>query len=84
MGKQYISASLKPCSIHLKGVSSAVCMHQMFLEEGTRPSNKAQRHVNPIMMDVVQKEIIKLVDVDMLYPILDGIWVSQVHVVPMK
>ncbi|CAM8974979.1 unnamed protein product [Rhodiola kirilowii] len=35
-------------------------------------------------MEIVQKEIQKLVDVDVIYPISDSQWVSLVHVVPKK
>ncbi|CAM8895949.1 unnamed protein product [Rhodiola kirilowii] len=35
-------------------------------------------------MEVVQKEIQKLLDADVLYPISDSQWVSTVHVVPKK
>ncbi|CAM8949922.1 unnamed protein product [Rhodiola kirilowii] len=35
-------------------------------------------------MEVVQKEIQKLLDADVIYPISDSRWVSPVHVVPKK
>ncbi|CAM8940544.1 unnamed protein product [Rhodiola kirilowii] len=35
-------------------------------------------------MEVVQKEIKKLLDTDVIYPISDSQWVSPVHVVPKK
>ena len=36
------------------------------------------------MMDVVKKEILKLLEVGMIYPISDSSWVSPVQVVPKK
>ena len=36
------------------------------------------------MMEVVKKEIIKLLDVGVIYPISDSKWVSPVQVVPKK
>ena len=36
------------------------------------------------MMDVVKKEIIKLLDVGVIYPISDNKWVSPVQVVPIE
>ncbi|KAM1352604.1 hypothetical protein ACFX2H_032186 [Malus domestica] len=36
------------------------------------------------MMDVVKKEIIKLLDCGVIYPISDSHWVSPVQVVPKK
>ena len=68
----------------IKGVSPAVCMHRILLEEGAKPTREAQRRLNPIMMEVVQKEIIKLLDAGVIYPISDSKWVSPVHVVPKK
>ncbi|CAM8885249.1 unnamed protein product [Rhodiola kirilowii] len=41
----------------LRGVSPAVCMHRILLENGAKPSREPQRRLNPIMMEIVQKEI---------------------------
>ncbi|CAM8923882.1 unnamed protein product [Rhodiola kirilowii] len=68
----------------LRGVSPAVCMHRILLEDGAKPSREPQRRLNPIMMEIVQKEIQKLLDADVIYPISDSQWVSLVHVVPKK
>ncbi|KAL0391221.1 UNVERIFIED_CONTAM: hypothetical protein Scaly_0479200 [Sesamum calycinum] len=46
----------------IKGLSPSTCMHRILLEEGTKPSREAQRRVNPLMMEVVKKEILKLLD----------------------
>ncbi|XP_058733004.1 uncharacterized protein LOC131604588 [Vicia villosa] len=40
--------------------------------------------INPIMSDVVKKEIQKLLEAGIIYPISDSKWVSPVHVVPKK
>ncbi|CAM8951288.1 unnamed protein product [Rhodiola kirilowii] len=58
----------------LRGISPAVCMHRILLEDGARPSRQPQRRLNPIMMEVVQKEIQKLLDADVisLSRIVDG------------
>ncbi|CAM8902579.1 unnamed protein product [Rhodiola kirilowii] len=68
----------------IKGISPAVCMHRILLEDGARPSREPQRRLNPIMMEVVQMEIQKLLDADVIYLISDSQWVSPVHVVPKK
>ncbi|CAM8959678.1 unnamed protein product [Rhodiola kirilowii] len=68
----------------LRGVSPAVCMHRILLEDVAKPSREPQRRLNPIMMEIVQKEIQKLLDADVIYPISDSQWVSPVHVVPKK
>ncbi|GKC88053.1 reverse transcriptase domain-containing protein, partial [Tanacetum coccineum] len=43
-----------------------------------------QRWVNPKIHEVIKKEVIKLLDVGLIYPISDSPWVSPVHCVPMK
>ncbi|CAM8917009.1 unnamed protein product [Rhodiola kirilowii] len=68
----------------LRGISPVVCMHHILLEDGAKPSREPQRRLNPIMMEVVQKEIQKLLDANVIYPISDSQWVSPVHVVPKK
>ncbi|CAM8965857.1 unnamed protein product [Rhodiola kirilowii] len=70
--------------VDIKGISPAVCMHWILLEDGARPSREPQCRLNPIMMEVVQKEIQKLLDADVIYPISDSQWVSLVHVMPKK
>ncbi|KAL5575536.1 hypothetical protein UlMin_017235 [Ulmus minor] len=68
----------------IKGISSSMCMHRILLEEDAKPTREAQRRLNPPMMEVVKKEIIKLLDVGVIYPISDSKWVSPVQVVPKK
>ncbi|CAN6678112.1 unnamed protein product [Malus baccata var. baccata] len=68
----------------IKGISPTTCMHRILLEEGAKPSREAQCRLNPPMMDVVKKEIIKLLDCGVIYPISDSHWVSPVQVVPKK
>ena len=59
-------------------------MHASYLKEGAKPSCQPQRRLNPPMMDVVKKEILKLLEVGVIYPISDSNWVSLVQVVPKK
>ncbi|CAN6718930.1 unnamed protein product [Malus baccata var. baccata] len=68
----------------IKGISPMTCMHHIFLEEGAKPTREAQRRLNPPMMEVVKKEIIKLLDCGVIYPISDSRWVSPVQCVPKK
>ncbi|CAN6567578.1 unnamed protein product [Malus baccata var. baccata] len=68
----------------IKGISPTTCMHHIFLEEGAKPTREAQRRLNPPMMEVVKKEIIKLLDGGVIYPISDSRWVSPVQCVPKK
>ncbi|KAM2064664.1 hypothetical protein ACFX16_028035 [Malus domestica] len=68
----------------IKGISPTTCMHHIFLEEGAKPTREAQRRLNPPIMEVVKKEIIKLLDCGVIYPISDSRWVSPIQCVPKK
>ena len=59
-----------------------ICTHRIHLEEDVKPSRKPQRRLNPIMKEVVKKEVLKLLDVGVIYPIADSKWVSPTQVVP--
>ncbi|GJU77646.1 hypothetical protein Tco_1274716 [Tanacetum coccineum] len=43
-----------------------------------------QRRVNPKIHDVIKKEVEKLLDAGLIYPISDSPWVSPIHCVPKK
>ena len=68
----------------LKGIRPSICMHHILLEDGHKPSMEAQRRLNPIMKEVVRKEVLKWLNVGVIYPIFDSAWVSPVQVVPKK
>ncbi|KAL5543363.1 hypothetical protein UlMin_007147 [Ulmus minor] len=68
----------------IKGISPSVCMHRIHLEDDTKPSREFQRRLNPNMKEVVRAEVLKLLDVGIIYPISDSLWVSPVQVAPKK
>ena len=68
----------------IKGISPLICTYRIHLEEDVKPSRQPQRLLNPIMKEVVKKEVLKLVDVGVIYPIADSKWVSPNQVVPKK
>ncbi|KAH9779814.1 hypothetical protein KPL71_007852 [Citrus sinensis] len=68
----------------IKGISSSICMHKILLENCSSNSVEHQRRLNPIMKEVVKKEIIKWLDAGVIYPISDSSWVSPVQCVPKK
>jgi hypothetical protein len=68
----------------LKGISPAYCMHKIHMEAEYKPMVQPQRRLNPTMKEVVKKEVLKLLDAGMIYPISDSSWVSPVHVVHKK
>ncbi|GJS29022.1 reverse transcriptase domain-containing protein [Tanacetum coccineum] len=68
----------------IKGVSPEFCTHKILMEEDYEPSVQSQRRVNPKIHDVIKKEVEKLLDAGLIYPISDSPWVSPVHCVPKK
>ena len=68
----------------IMGLSPSLCQHKILFKEEYKPFREAQRRLNPPMMEVVKKEILKLLDADIIYPISDSKWVSPVQVVPKK
>ena len=68
----------------LKGISPSICMHKILLEENARPTIEHQRRLNPVMKEVVRKEVLKWLNAGFIYAISDSPWVSPVHVVPKK
>ncbi|XP_070056963.1 uncharacterized protein [Nicotiana tomentosiformis] len=52
----------------IKGISPAFCMHKILMEEGHKPSVEHQCRLNPIMKEVVRKEVIKWLDADCYCP----------------
>ena len=54
------------------------------MEEEFKPVAQPQRRLNMVMKEVVRKEVVKLLEAGIIYPISDSAWVSPVHVVPKK
>ena len=57
-------------------------MHRIHLEDDAKLVTQMQRRLNPHMKEVVQKEVVKLLDAGIIYPISDSQWVGIVQVVP--
>jgi hypothetical protein len=68
----------------LKGISPALYMHKINLEEDTKPVVDYQHRLNPKLKEVVSKEVTKLLEVGIIYPIADSKWMSHVHCVPKQ
>ncbi|GJU18659.1 reverse transcriptase domain-containing protein [Tanacetum coccineum] len=68
----------------IKGIDPRFCTHKILMEEDYKPTVQSQRRVNPKIHEVIKKEVIKLLDAGMIYPISDSPWVSPVHCVPKK
>ncbi|KAJ9566198.1 hypothetical protein OSB04_002164 [Centaurea solstitialis] len=68
----------------IPGISPSFCTHKILMEDNFKPCVQKQRRLNPKMQEVVKKEVIKLLDTGIIYPISDSPWVSPVQVVPKK
>ncbi|GJY29160.1 reverse transcriptase domain-containing protein [Tanacetum coccineum] len=68
----------------IKGINPEFCSHKILMEEDYEPAVQHQRRVNPKIHDVIKKEVEKLLDAGLIYPISDSPWVSPVHCVPKK
>nr|GEU53489.1 reverse transcriptase domain-containing protein [Tanacetum cinerariifolium] len=68
----------------LEDSNKLFCTHKILMEDDYKPAVQSQRRVNPKIHDVIKKEVIKLLDAGMVYPISDSPWVSPIHCVPKK
>nr|GFA83283.1 reverse transcriptase domain-containing protein [Tanacetum cinerariifolium] len=68
----------------IQRINPEFCTHKILMEEDYKPAVQHQRRVNPKIHDVIKKEVEKLLDAGLIYPISDSPWVSLVHCVPKK
>ena len=68
----------------IKEICPSICIHKILLEDCYNSSVEQQRRLNLIMKEVVNKEIIKWLNVGIIYPISDNFWVSLIQCIPMK
>nr|GFA64391.1 reverse transcriptase domain-containing protein [Tanacetum cinerariifolium] len=57
----------------IKGIDPEFCSHKILLEEDYSPKVQSQRRVNPKIHDVIKKEVEKLLDAGLIYPISDSL-----------
>ncbi|GJS93248.1 reverse transcriptase domain-containing protein [Tanacetum coccineum] len=55
----------------IRGIDPEFCSHKILLEDDYQPSVQHQRRVNPKIHDVIKKEVEKLLDAGLIYPISD-------------
>ena len=56
----------------LKGISPTLCQHKINLEKDAKPVIDHQQRLNPKMKEVVRKEILKLLEAGIIYPVADS------------
>nr|GEW84669.1 reverse transcriptase domain-containing protein [Tanacetum cinerariifolium] len=68
----------------LKSHKRAIAWKLSDIQEDYKPAVQHQRRVNPKIHDVIKKEVEKLLDAGLIYPISGSPWVNPVHCVPKK
>nr|GEV17519.1 reverse transcriptase domain-containing protein [Tanacetum cinerariifolium] len=68
----------------IKGLNPEFYTHKILMEDDFKPAVQHQRRVNPKIHEVIKKEVLKLLDAGLIYPISNSPWVSLVHCVPKK
>nr|GEU39198.1 DNA-directed DNA polymerase [Tanacetum cinerariifolium] len=68
----------------IKGIDPKFCTQKILMEDNVKPAIQHQRRVNQKIHEVIKKEVIKLLEAEMIYPIFNSLWVSPVHCVPKK
>ncbi|GJT03817.1 hypothetical protein Tco_0838279 [Tanacetum coccineum] len=56
----------------IKGINPKFCTHKILMEEDYKPALQQQRRVNPKIHNVIKKEVEKLLDTGLIYPISDS------------
>nr|GEW02221.1 reverse transcriptase domain-containing protein [Tanacetum cinerariifolium] len=68
----------------IKGINPEFYTHKILMEDDFKPAVQHQRRVNLKIHEVIKKEVLKLLDAGLIYPISDSPWVIPVHCVPKK
>nr|GFA87959.1 hypothetical protein [Tanacetum cinerariifolium] len=58
----------------IRGIDPEFCSHKILLEDDYSPKVQSQRRVNPKIHDIIKKEVEKLLDAGLIYPISDSPW----------
>ncbi|GJU68394.1 reverse transcriptase domain-containing protein [Tanacetum coccineum] len=63
----------------IKGIDPRFYTHKILMEDDYKPTVQSQRRVNPKVHEVIKKEVLKLLDAGMIYPISDSPWCIWIH-----
>nr|GEX72760.1 reverse transcriptase domain-containing protein [Tanacetum cinerariifolium] len=66
----------------IKGIDPHFCTHKILMKEDYKPAVQSQRQVNPKIHEVIKKEVIKVLDAGMIYPISDSSWEKTTFTCP--
>nr|GEU50711.1 reverse transcriptase domain-containing protein [Tanacetum cinerariifolium] len=62
----------------IKSINPEFCTHNILMEDDFKSAVQHQRRVNPKIHEVIKKEILKLLDAGLIYPILDSPWTPKI------
>ena len=68
----------------LTGISPILCTHRIPIDPNFTPLREPLQRLNNAMLEVVKKEVLKLYNAGIIYPVPHSEWVSPVQVVPKK
>nr|GEW31795.1 hypothetical protein [Tanacetum cinerariifolium] len=63
----------------IKGIEPEFCTHKILKEDDFEPAVQHQRRFNPKIYDVIKNEVLKLLDVGLIYPISDSPWCEDTN-----
>ena len=58
--------------LDIPSISPSTCIHRILLEDGAKLVRQPHMRLNPIILEVVNKEVTKLLQAGIIYPILDS------------
>ncbi|KAG9444759.1 hypothetical protein H6P81_016099 [Aristolochia fimbriata] len=58
----------------IEGINPTICTHRILMEDNYKTSIQPLRSLNTSLQEVVKKEVIKLLDSGIIYPISDSAW----------
>nr|GEU68830.1 reverse transcriptase domain-containing protein [Tanacetum cinerariifolium] len=61
----------------IMGIDPRFCTYKILMEEDYKPAMQSQRRVNPKLHEAIKKEVIKLLDAGMIYPISNSPWTRK-------
>ena len=56
----------------IRCISPTIVQHRIHLKDNVKPYRDRKRRLNPTLQEIVKKEVLKWLDHDIIYPILDG------------
>ena len=68
----------------MQGIHPKTCIHHIYIDDHIKPVRQPQRRMNPMMKEIVEEELQKLLQVGFIYTIFDSQWVSPLVLVSKK